>query len=56
MIRKGVKIMYEIETPQGMARFIEYDSNREKVTVEFEGTYLVEFDADKCFVRGAKVI
>ena len=40
----------EIETPAGIGKFVGYDSARQKVTVELDHTYIVEFDADKCFI------
>ena len=41
----------KVETPAGIGRFVEYDSVRRKVSVELDYEFIVEFDADKCFVR-----
>ena len=40
-----------IETPLGIGRFLEYDSNTGKVIVEMESMFAVEFDGNQCFVR-----
>ena len=40
-----------IETPSGEGRFISFDSNTGIVTVEMDGTYLMDFDGNECYVR-----
>lgn len=40
-----------IKTPEGEGKFVEYDSSREVVTVEMDNKYLVDFDANECFVQ-----
>lgn len=37
-------------TPEGWGKFVRWDSTRRKVLVEFEYSYLVEFDGDECYV------
>ena len=40
-----------IETPLGIGKFISFDSNTGKVTVEMDWEYPVEFDGNQCFVE-----
>ncbi len=43
----------QIVTPDGFGQFVGYDSLNQKVIVEMDYKYLVEYDADKVFiVRG----
>ena len=41
-----------IMTPFGRGKFISFDGAREKVTVEMDYQYLVEFEAKDCYVEG----
>jgi len=38
-----------IETPGGIGRFVNFDGNTGKVTVEMDYEVLVEYPGDKCF-------
>lgn len=44
-----------VETPAGEGRFVYYDGNTHRVTVEIDNRYLVEYPADKVFVRKEEV-
>jgi len=39
----------KIETPQGIGRYISFDSNTGMVTVEMDNMYEVEYPGDKCY-------
>jgi hypothetical protein len=43
-----------IETPTGEARFIVYDSTKERVLVQWANGWYQWFDANDCFVKGAE--
>jgi len=38
-----------IETPGGIGRFVSFDGNTGKVTVEMDWQHEVEYPGDKCF-------
>lgn len=38
-----------IETPGGIGRFVNFDGNTGKVTVEMDWQHEVEYPGDKCF-------
>lgn len=39
-----------VETPDGIGRYVSHKTG--VVTVEMDDTYLIDYEADKCFLKG----